>query len=672
MRLTSLAIALGALFAVVAPAQAESCVQCHGDKARLLKVVNNDETLAARNFVDLEKIQKSVHGQQACDECHFEFDRYPHPKETETAGCADCHDDAGSAHASSVHGTAKVGDSVAGGRPVGCADCHGVHDILKPDARASKLHPLNVTRTCGTCHFEGIDAATATVDELLKQPYCDDTHGHGLLRGGLTVSPTCVSCHGGHDTRKKGDPTSRVSRKNVSQTCAVCHVGVLEQYQLSVHSVARENGEDAAATCTDCHPPHTSDVSTPGFRVASVKRCGVCHEQKMDSFRSSYHGKVTSLGYGGKVADCAGCHGAHSIRKGDDPHSRIHPDNLVKTCAECHPKAHAAFVDYKVHAVWDGESEDSDPFLYVIYASIHGLLIGVMIFGFAHIALWLVRATIAGDWKHRARGGRTLRRWRPFYVQLHVVFMCSFILLAGTGLPLHYAGQEWARRLMLRFGGPEAAGWVHRVAAITMLACIGVYLIHIGHRYFVRKEKGLWTGPNTMLPRWKDVTDFVGNFRWFLFLGKRPKYDRWAYWEKFDFWAVFWGIVIIGGTGLVLWFPEQATYVLPGWFINVSTIVHGHEALLAVAFIFTFHIFHANLRPDKFPMDPLFLTGRMPEEEMKHDRPMEYERAQNEGTLDAMEDREPMTATVRVAYILGMLVMISGIVLVILMFSVAD
>ena len=116
----------------------------------------------------------------------------------------------------------------------------------------------------------------------------------------------------------------------------------------------------------------------------------------------------------------------------------------------------------------------------------------------------------------------------------------------------------------------------------------------------------------------------------------------------------------------------QATWILPGWAINISAIVHGHEALLAVAFIFTFHVFHANLRPDKFPMDPLFMTGRMPEEELIHDRPKEYERAQEEGTLDAMEDVPPERGTVRIAYILGLLVMIAGIALVILMFSVPD
>jgi len=658
--------------AAIAYADDESCIQCHSNPSRLKKVTNGDEQRARKAFVDAKLHDTTAHGGQGCSDCHFDFEGYPHQKEgPSTAGCVDCHDDEAAIHADNVHGQ-QTGD-----KTVSCSDCHGTHDVFKAAERPSRLHPLNVTRTCGKCHFDDIDAETATVEELLEQRFCDDSHGRGLLLGGLIVAPTCVTCHGTHDTKAKGDPESRVSRKNVSATCGACHTGVREQYELSVHAIARKknggdgeksNGDDAA-TCTDCHQPHTVGTRTTEFRVASVARCGSCHQQKMDSYQNSYHGKVTSLGYGG-VADCAGCHGAHSIRASSDVQSRVHPDNLVKTCGECHEGAHESFVEYKVHAVWDG-GDNSDAMLRAIYLGIHWLLLGAMGFALLHVVLWLVRATLAGEWKKRPRSGRTVRRWRTFYIQLHVVFMCSFILLAATGLPLHYAAQPWARRLMLRLGGAEAAGWVHRVSAIVMLSAIAVYLVHIAIRFFVRREKGLFTGHNTLLPRWKDVTDLLGNMRWFLFLGKQPRFDRWCYWEKFDFWAVFWGIAIIGASGLVLWFPVAATKLMPGWLINVANIVHGGEALLAVAFIFTFHVFHANLRPDKFPIDPLFLTGRMDESEMKHDRPMEYDRMVADGTLDDIVDEPPLLATTRFAYLLGGVIMISGIILVILMWTVA-
>jgi len=117
-------------------------------------------------------------------------------------------------------------------------------------------------------------------------------------------------------------------------------------------------------------------------------------------------------------------------------------------------------------------------------------------------------------------------------------------------------------------------------------------------------------------------------------LGRRPRYGRWTYWEKFDYFAVFWGVAVIGTTGLVLWFPELFTYLIPGWSVNVATIIHSDEALLAVGFIFTIHFFNTHFRPDKFPMDPVIFTGRVTLDELKYDKPAEYEARVKDGTLD--------------------------------------
>src|SRR5262249_12547563 len=128
--------------------------------------------------------------------------------------------------------------------------------------------------------------------------------------------------------------------------------------------------------------------------------------------------------------------------------------------------------------------------------------------------------------------------------------------------------------------------------------------------------------------------DFLGSWRWFFGLGPRPYYGRYTYWEKFDYFAVFWGILVIGSTGMVLWFPETFTYVLPGWFVNVATIIHSDEALLAVAVIFTIHFYNTHFRPDKFPMDPIIFTGRMSVAELRHDKPEEYDLLVAAGMLE--------------------------------------
>jgi len=220
---------------------------------------------------------------------------------------------------------------------------------------------------------------------------------------------------------------------------------------------------------------------------------------------------------------------------------------------------------------------------------------------------------------------------------LHIVMIVSFMSLALTGMTLKFSYTGWASFLSRLFGGFESAGYIHRFAAVAMF---GIFVAHIMDllRRVRRESGGLWkllTGPDTMLPTKSDWRDLKGSLRWFLGRGPRPQYGRWTYWEKFDYFAVFWGIFVIGSTGLMLWFPELFTLVLPGWFINVATIIHSDEALLAVGFIFTVHFFNTHLRPEKFPMDLVIFTGRVPLEDFEEDKPREYREQVEKGTLEA-------------------------------------
>jgi thiosulfate reductase cytochrome b subunit len=214
--------------------------------------------------------------------------------------------------------------------------------------------------------------------------------------------------------------------------------------------------------------------------------------------------------------------------------------------------------------------------------------------------------------------------------------IASFLSLALTGMTLKFSYTNWAQLMSGVLGGFESAGYIHRVAAVLMF---GIFLVHLAdlvkHK---RKYYGSWLallfGPDTMLPTKRDVRECWGSLKWFIGQGERPSYGRWTYWEKFDYFAVFWGVVIIGSTGLMLWVPELFTLLLPGWFINVATIVHSDEALLAAGFIFTVHFFNTHLRPEKFPMDITIFTGRMPLEEFKSDRPDEYQELVKGGELE--------------------------------------
>jgi cytochrome b subunit of formate dehydrogenase len=219
---------------------------------------------------------------------------------------------------------------------------------------------------------------------------------------------------------------------------------------------------------------------------------------------------------------------------------------------------------------------------------------------------------------------------------LHVTMILCFLSLALTGMTLKFSYTGWAVFLSHLFGGFESAGYIHRVAAFFMLTIFIVHAADLMRRK--RKEFGTWRslllGPDSMVFNKKDVQDLIGNFKWFFNKGPRPQYGRWTYWEKFDYFAVFWGILVIGSTGLMLWFPEFFTIFFPGWLINVATIIHSDEALLAAGFIFTVHFFNTHLRPEKFPMDIVIFTGRMPIEDLREDKPAEYDALVKEGTLE--------------------------------------
>jgi cytochrome b subunit of formate dehydrogenase len=631
-----------------AAAQDDACLECHARDGGMLADGGLGTTIPPeRLLLDGELFARSVHaGHAACADCHLEREDFPHPADAPTLDCTGCHADQAAAVADSVHGT----PTPDGRRGAGCTDCHGVHDVLPADQRESRLYPLNVYRTCGACH-SSVDVASAPLAEVLHDPYTDDTHAKGILKSGLTVTANCVSCHGGHEVHAAGDPASPLARARVDQVCGECHVGVAEEYRGSVHALEGAANGHAGATCTDCHRPHEVDASSGEFLARTSLTCTGCHAERGGSFRLSYHGKVTLLGSTGTVATCASCHGNHAVLPEDDPASLVHVDNRLATCRQCHPEATASFTGYVVHA--DPTDGEKFPELNLAWRFMNGLLVCVLALGGLHAVLWLVRATADGHWKRHKPNGRWVRRWPTSYVVFHAWMVLSVLTLASTGFPLHFADQPWAAGLMRFFGGTAAAGWVHRAAAVSLGLLYATYIASLFWRKFGRKERNVVLGPDTLLPRFKDVQDLLATLRWFFFLAPRPRYDRWTYWEKFDFWAATWGLLVIGVSGLMLWFPEKATLLVPGWMLNVAVIIHGIEALLDIAFIFTVHVFHANLRPDKFPLDTMVLTGRIPEHEFAADRPLVLERARRAGALGALAAEPPTRALRTMAYVLG-------------------
>ena len=260
-------------------------------------------------------------------------------------------------------------------------------------------------------------------------------------------------------------------------------------------------------------------------------------------------------------------------------------------------------------------------------------------------------------------------RFNYFHRFLHALIIISFLGLVLTGMPLKYSHTAWAQAFANFLGGIAVAGFIHRVCgAITWL----YFFLHLTFAtYYVLKVRdepfGKWLlGPNSMVPWVKDLKDVIGHVLWFLGMGERPKFDRFTYWEKFDYFAVFWGVGIIGFSGLTLWFPEFFAQFLPGWTFNVAIILHSDEALLAAGFIFTIHFFNTHLRPEKFPLDHVIFTGRISEEEFQHERPLEYERMREEGKLDGLETTPPSPTSLVWARIVGFIAYGVGLIMILL------
>jgi cytochrome b subunit of formate dehydrogenase len=248
----------------------------------------------------------------------------------------------------------------------------------------------------------------------------------------------------------------------------------------------------------------------------------------------------------------------------------------------------------------------------------------------------------------------------------HAVLMASFLALAATGLPLLFSGTGWASFIARLLGGYAVAGLIHRFFAITL---IGVFVFHVGrlvHRIFIKGERNLLWGPESLVPQPRDLVEIYQHVKWFLRVGPQPQFDRYTYWEKFDYWAVFWGMFIIGGSGLMLWFPEMFSRIIPGWVFNIAMLVHGEEALLAVGFIFTIHFFNGHLRPDKFPMDLVIFTGRVEEQEFRHERALEAARLEARGELDRLVSPPPSPRLVRWARLGGSVAVAIGLTLFVL------
>lgn len=381
-RLRSAGLVLAALLITPAfvSAQQLDCLSCHGNPG-MQDSSGHSISIAADAF------HASVHSALGCTACHSDIKAFPHPAHIAPVNCANCHTQEAAGVTGSVH---------AGAGAHSCLTCHGnPHAIVKVTDPHSPVYPLNVPRTCGTCHGNAKLAAKHHIKNVYGE-YVDSIHGTALTKDGLLVAANCASCHGTHHILSRKDPRSSTYRTNIPGTCGKCHAGIEDKYVAGAHGKAMLAGNEKAPICTDCHTAHRiMEPQKTAFQETTVGKCGSCHEGKYATYRDTFHAQVSALGYT-EVAHCWDCHGPHEVLPASDPRSPVNKANLVKTCGQCHKDANAKFVSYEPHA--DANNFHTNPALYSIRLFMDLLLWSVLGFFAIHTILWFMRLQVA-HWK---------------------------------------------------------------------------------------------------------------------------------------------------------------------------------------------------------------------------------------------------------------------------------
>jgi cytochrome b subunit of formate dehydrogenase/nitrate/TMAO reductase-like tetraheme cytochrome c subunit len=626
------ALAMGCsllLWAATAQAQHKpkdaECLACHSDPTLTTDVNGKQVSLT----VDAEKMKQSIHGGMfACVDCHKDVKSSPHEATPAKVQCAECHADAQAAYRHSYHATAKKPD----GTPAAtCVDCHGdAHGVLPAGDAKSPVYHANIPTTCGSCHGQKFLMQSNGGSSQVFVAYQDSVHGRAVKNGSQNAA-VCTDCHGVHEILAANDAKSPINKFNVPKTCGKCHSQIESVFMQSIHGQAILRGNGLAPVCTDCHGIHTIKApSDPSSSVSdenlSRTTCARCHQgvrltqefdvagNRVSTYLDSYHG-LASQGGSVVVANCASCHGVHNILPSSDPRSTINAANLDATCGQCHKGATQKFTLNKVHVdVQGGRALDKGTvavrWVRWFYLPLILLVIGGM---FLHNAvLWRAKAMA----RRRAQQPCVLRMTRNQRWQ-HFILLASFFVLVVTGFALKYPDSWFAVALGL---GERWRSIIHRVAGVLLIGD-GVY-----HIFYVALSKDGRRLIRDLLPTPKDAFDAWGTMLFSLgFRKEKPKFGRFNYAEKAEYWALVWGTALMAVTGIMLWARVSVGNLLARWWLDAATAVHFYEAILATLAILVWHFYQVFFDPDVYPMNWAWRDGKMSVKHYKEEHELDTE-----------------------------------------------
>lgn len=596
----------------------ETCLECHEN---------------AEGFPD--HLATSVHREQGCSDCHAYSALHLEQHQDElpfdqVADCFLCHRKESVEHHDSIHGI-SVAKGV--GEAANCWNCHGSHAIGPVKVSDSPVHPSNLSKTCGSCHDDPKFTAEFVMSvKLPGNSFAQSVHGK-LVEHGRMEAANCVLCHGTHDIKNRIQPGSPISPFQVPQTCGQCHGDITAAYQRSIHWVQAKRGVRDAPVCNNCHSEHSIQridvVSKNGAHARRIQEetCLRCHADpiiarrynlnpgRAASYRDSYHGMAEKRG-DGKVAMCVDCHGVHDILPQSHPASLVNESNVVETCRKCHPDANESFAHSYTHEAATPINRRLVYWVEVIYIWMIWLVIGAMLL---HNGLLFARE-LRVRWR-RTSGEISIPRFSRHEVVQHLLLVTSFLVLVVTGFALTFPESWWFKWLEWLQMTETMRQYVHRTAGVVLIV-LGCH--HVA--YLISTRRGRHIAAALWL-RFEDAKAAFQNVAYHLGLrSEKPDFSEFDYTEKAEYWALLWGTVVMALTGIILWFPEDVSRFAPAWIIELSTVVHFYEAVLASLAILVWHGFFVMLHPREYPLSFTMVNGRMSLEHYAHHHRLPFKR----------------------------------------------
>jgi len=434
----------------------------------------------------------------------------------------------------------------------------------------------------------------------------------------------------------------------IASKCAACHQSQVKEVGMSVHGKAGLLKSFPEGTlCLTCHEVNhivRDPVKSANFQLDQFTKipedipCMRCHgdvtitsayklaQHVPSRFEESLHYRKAMLG-DRQAPLCSACHTNHAVLRTEDPSSPVHISHRDKLCAKCHPGANANFASVFDHTPITMAQK---PLEYIVIALFKALTLGTFMALGLFILLDVISTIRASVW---SRGRHPVKKSTQYIIRLpdhirlqHFLMLGSVITLCLTAWPLLAPDAPITKSLVGIVGGVRVVAIIHRIAGFVM---IGDFIYHVVYLGILFKRGGR---VHPMVPVPKDLIDLWHMIQFFFGLREtRPEFNQFAFHEKFDYWAVFWGVAMMGGSGVVLTFPVWTAKVLPGWAISISNIVHADEALLAGIVLFIWHFYNVHLKPGIFPMNWAWITGRMRKDIYEHEHGGHVKQLKREG-----------------------------------------